>query len=127
MFEYHAICHKNEYYLANPDDLELEHIVPKAADKPGTKIVFGDWPTYLGEGGKTKHSKMLHRDGNMTLLADELNVVASNNPFFAKRKDYAKSNIRLTKHLADYSNFKFKTIEYWSQAFAQQAVKIWKV
>ena len=127
MFEYLAIGHKNEYYLADPDDLELEHIIPKAADKAGTKKDFGDWPSYLGEGWKAKHSKMLHRIGNMTLLADELNVVASNNPFLAKRKEYANSNIRLTKELVGLSQFKFKQVEDRSKAFGELAVALWRV
>ena len=127
MFEYQAIGHKNEYYLADPDELELEHIIPKAADKASTKKDFGDWPSYLGEGWKAKHTKMLHRIGNMTLLADELNVVASNNPFLAKRKEYAKSNIQLTKDLVSLGQFKFKQVEARSKAFAKQAVEMWRV
>lgn len=127
MFEYQAIGHKNEYYLADPDELELEHIIPKAADKASTKKDFGDWPSYLGEGWKAKHTKMLHHIGNMTLLADELNVVASNNPFLAKRREYAKSNIQLTKDLVCLGQFKFKQVEARSKAFAKQAVEIWRV
>lgn len=127
MFEYQAIEHKNEYYLADPDELELEHIIPKAADKASTKKEFGDWPSYLGDGWKVKHTKMLHRIGNMTLLADELNVVASNNPFKAKCVEYAKSNIQLTQELASLPNFKFKHVEDRSKRFAEQAVVLWKV
>jgi len=127
MFEYQAIGHKNEYYLADPDELELEHIIPKAADKASTKKEFGDWPSYLGDGWKVKHTKMLHRIGNMTLLADELNVVASNNPFKAKCVEYAKSNIQLTQELANLPNFKFKQVEDRSKRFAEQAVVLWKV
>ncbi|WPH20825.1 DUF262 domain-containing protein [Variovorax paradoxus] len=127
MFEYQAIGHKNEYYLADPDELELEHIIPKAAGKASTKKDFGDWPSYLGEGWKVKHIKMLHRIGNMTLLADELNVVASNNPFLAKRKEYAESNIQLNKALIDLGQFKFKQVEDRSKEFARQAVGMWKV
>ena len=127
MFEYQAIGHKNEYYLAAPDELELEHIIPKAADKVSTRKEFGDWPSYLGEGWKAKHNKMLHRIGNMTLLADELNVVASNNPFLAKRSEYVKSNIQLTKNLVGLSHFKFKQVEDRSKTFAKQAVAMWKV
>ena len=127
MFEYQAIGHKNEYYLADPDELELEHIIPKAADKASTKKEFGDWPSYLGDGWKLKHTKMLHRIGNMTLLADELNVVASNNPFKAKCVEYAKSNIQLTQELANLPNFKFKQVEDRSKRFAEQAVVLWKV
>lgn len=127
MFEYQSIGHKNEYYLADPDELELEHIIPKAAEKSSTKKDFGDWPSYLGEGWKSKHSKMLHRIGNMTLLADELNVVASNNPFLAKRKEYVKSNIQLTKDLVGLGQFKFKQVDDRSKAFAKQAVAMWQV
>jgi uncharacterized protein with ParB-like and HNH nuclease domain len=127
MFEYQSIGHKNEYYLADPDELELEHIIPKAAEKASTKTEFGDWPSYLGEGWKAKHNKMLHRIGNMTLLADELNVVASNNPFLAKRREYAKSNIQLTKDLVGLGHFKFKQVEARSKAFAKQAVAMWRV
>lgn len=127
MFEYQSIGHKNEYYLADPDELELEHIIPKAAEKISTKKDFGDWPSYLGEGWRPKHSKMLHRIGNLTLLADELNVVASNNPFLAKRKEYAKSNIQLTKDLVGLGQFKFKQVEGRSKAFAKQAVTMWRV
>lgn len=127
MFEYQAIGHRNEYYLAEPDELELEHVIPKAVEKTNTKKDFGDWPSYLGEGWKVKHTKMLHRIGNMTLLADELNVVASNNPFLAKRKEYAKSNIQLTKDLNNLGQFKFKQVEDRSKAFAKQAVEIWRV
>lgn len=127
MFEYQAIGHKNEYYLADPDELELEHIIPKAADKASTKKEFGDWPSYLGEGWKARHTKMLHRIGNMTLLADELNVVASNNPFLAKRREYAKSNIQLTKDLVGLGYFKFRQVEARSKAFAKQAVAMWRV
>ncbi|MBO7803345.1 DUF262 domain-containing protein [Burkholderia pseudomallei] len=127
MFEYQVIGHKNEYYLADPDELELEHIIPKAADKASAKKEFGDWPSYLGEGWKGKHTKMLHRIGNMTLLADELNVVASNNPLLAKRREYAKSNIQLTKDLVGLSHFKFAQVDARSKTFAKQAVSIWKV
>ncbi|WP_349606921.1 DUF262 domain-containing HNH endonuclease family protein [Cupriavidus sp. DF5525] len=127
MFEYKAIRHKNEYYLADPDDLELEHIIPKAADKASTKKDLGDWPSYLGDGWKAKHAKMLHRIGNMTLLADELNVVASNNPFLAKRTEYAKSNIRLTNQLSTLNQFKFKQVDDRSKEFAEHAVQMWKV
>lgn len=127
MFEYQIIGHKNEYYLADPDELELEHIIPKAADKASTKREFGDWPTYLGEGWKIKHTKMLHRIGNMTLLADELNVSASNNPFLAKRKEYAKSNIQLTNNLLRLGQFKFKQVEDRSKELAKQALVVWRV
>ena len=127
MFEYEAITHKNEYYLATPDELQLEHIIPQAAEKSITKAALGDWPTYLGGDWKSKHAKNLHRIGNMTLLANKLNVKASNNPFLAKRVEYDQSNIKLTKNLVAYSQFKFKAVDDRSKALAKLAVQIWKV
>ncbi len=127
MLEYQLIGHLDEYYLAEPDQLELEHIIPKTIDTAGAKKALGDWPTYLGDGWKVKHAKYLHRIGNMTLLADELNVVASNNPFLAKRVEYKKSNIQLTKELAKLSVFKFPTIDTRSKHLASLAVAIWAV
>lgn len=127
MLEYHSIDHKNEYYLADTDDLHLEHIIPKAADKPATKAALGDWPTYLGRAWRVRHAKMLHRIGNMTLLADELNITASNNPFLAKCIEYKKSKIFLSSSLAGLGEFKFDTVDERSKSFAEQAVEIWQV
>jgi hypothetical protein len=127
MIEYRRIAHREEYYLADPDQLELEHIIPKGADSLAVKAKYGDWATYLGEGWQAKHKKYLHRIGNMTLIADELNVVASNNPFQAKRAEYKKSNIQLTKDLAKFSQFKFKTVDDRSKGLAALATKIWTV
>lgn len=125
--EYKRIAHKDEYYLADPDDLELEHIIPKAADSAAVKAKYGDWAGYLGDGWQAKHKKYLHRIGNMTLIADELNVIASNNPFRAKRVEYKKSNIQLTRDLADYPQFKFRTVDDRSKELAALAAEIWTV
>ncbi len=127
MIEYRRIAHKDEYYLADPDELELEHIIPKAAESAAARARFGDWATYLGDGWQTKHRKYVHRIGNMTLIADELNVVASNNPFHAKRSEYQQSNIQLTKDLAKLGQFKFKTVDDRSKDLAKIAVGIWKI
>lgn len=127
MFEYDNIGSRNEFFLAAPDEVHVEHIIPKAADRPATKSQFGDWPTYLGAGWKIKHDKLVHRIGNMTLLAQALNINASNHPFEAKRNEYSNSNISLTMELANMNNFKFKAVEERSQMFAEKAVRIWKV
>lgn len=127
MFEYELIGHRDEYYLADPDQLHLEHIIPQVIDTKKAKAEFGDWPDYLGEGWKKKHATHLHRIGNMTLLADELNISASNNPFQAKKSQYKESNIQLTKKVLGYKAFKFNTVVARSEEFAKSAVTIWAI
>lgn len=128
MFEYHAIGHKEEFYLADPSQLHLEHIIPQTIGTKKSKSEMGDWATYLGENWKRKHSSYVNKVGNMTLVADELNISASNNPFMAKKQCYKKSNIRLTKDIAEkYSTFKFAAVEKRSQEFARLAVQIWSL
>jgi len=63
----------------------------------------------------------------MTLLASDLNITASNNPFTAKKKFYRKSNILLTKELSQMANFKFYHLDKRGEELAQLAVKIWKL
>jgi uncharacterized protein with ParB-like and HNH nuclease domain len=122
MIEYKKIRSKKEYVLAAPQDLELEHIIPKAI-----KSQNGKWIEYLGEGCEGKHDEYLHRIGNMTLIADELNASASNSAFNEKKKIYKQSAITLTKELADMSSFKFKAVKTRSEELAKIAVKIWTI
>jgi hypothetical protein len=65
--------------------------------------------------------------GNLTVFADELNLVASSNPFLAKHRAYAKSNIPLTRDITGWTQFKFRQKEDRSKAFAKQTVAMWKV
>lgn len=128
MFEYHEIGHKDEFFLAEPSQLHLEHIIPQTIETKKAKLELGDWPTYLGDGWKKKHAVFVHKIGNMTLLADELNISASNNPFLAKKKKYKQSNIQITKNIAtSYGAFRFNTVAQRSQALARIAVQLWTV
>ncbi|MCG3770294.1 MAG: hypothetical protein JW384_01440 [Nitrosomonadaceae bacterium] len=64
----------------------------------------------------------------MTLLADELSIAASNNPFLTKNKKYKHSNILLTSQLvSNYSSFGFKQVGARSQELAKNPVRIWSV
>jgi len=79
-------------------------------------------------GALEKHSKYSDRVGNYTLLGQILNIKASNNPFRAKKKEYLKSNIQLTKEIAkDYKNFKYRQVENRSKKLAILAIKIWNL
>lgn len=43
------------------------------------------------------HKEYVNVIGNLTLIAKSLNIIASNNPFEEKVKEYKKSNIQITK------------------------------
>jgi uncharacterized protein with ParB-like and HNH nuclease domain len=124
--EYFLINDQGEYELRGGSDVHLEHIIPVVIESKKAKREYGDWITYLGEDAKDKHEKYVDRIGNYTLLAQKLNIKASNNPFLAKKKEYRLSNIRLTKDLvARYKAFRYRQVKYRSQELAKIAVKLW--
>ena len=124
--EYFLINDQGEYELRGGSDVHLEHIIPVVIESKKAKREYGDWITYLGEDAKDKHEKYVDRIGNYTLLAQKLNIKASNNPFLAKKKEYRLSNIRLTKDLvARYKAFRYRQVKYRSQELAKIAVILW--
>ncbi len=126
--EYFLIKDQGEYVIKSGDDVHLEHIIPVAIDTKKSMREYGDWLTYLGENAREKHDRYVDRIGNYTLLAQKLNIKASNNPFRAKREQYKLSNIRLTKNLvAGYRVFRYQQVKYRSQEFAKIAVKLWNM
>jgi hypothetical protein len=127
-FEYNLIGDQGEYVINSGNEVHLEHIIPQTIDTKKALREFGDWIKYLGHDALEKHGKYVDRIGNYTLLGQKLNIRASNNPFRAKKKEYKKSNINLTKELANkYSRFKFKQVEERSKEFALKAVNIWNI
>jgi len=124
--EYFITKNTGEYSISGSDDVHLEHIIPQTIDTRKAKKEQGDWVSYLGSNALEKHGDHVYLIGNLTLLADELNIKASNNPFRAKKKEYRKSNITLTKNVADnYKSFKFKQVTKRSVDLAKSAVAIW--
>lgn len=60
------------------------------------------------------------------MLAGALNIRASNNPFLAKKDEYANSNIQMTRQIGEkYDDFRFEDVHERSQALAKRAVEIW--
>ncbi len=127
-FEYNIIGDQGEYVINSGNEVHLEHIIPQTIDTKKACKEYGDWVTYLGNDALTKHAQYVDRIGNYTLLGQILNIKASNNPFRAKKKEYRKSNIRLTQNIADnFSRFKFRQVEKRSVDFAKTAVEIWSL
>lgn len=125
--EYYKTGDTKEFSISSPEDVHVEHIIPQVIDTKKSKREFGDWEEYLGDKAKINHKKRVNRIGNMTLIASELNISASNNPFTNKKKFYRKSNILLTKEISEMSNFKFSHLDKRGEDLAKIAVKIWKI
>lgn len=125
-FEYSFIEDQGEYVINSGNEVHLEHIIPQTISTKKAIKEYGDWVSYLGKEALSKHGEYVNRVGNYTLLGQKLNIKASNNPFRAKKKQYKKSNIRLTQKLVEeYSTFKFRQVEKRSCDFAKIARKIW--
>lgn len=125
--EYHLIKDKGEYKLSAAIDVHLEHIVPQTITTKKAKKEYGDWVEYLGDNAVTKHRRYVSRIGNLTLIAGELNIKASNNPFNNKKDNYKQSNIKLNDSLANYyRQFKFQQIDERGKELTDIALKIWR-
>jgi hypothetical protein len=90
------------------------------------KVEGGDWLAYLGNDAE-RHGEFVSKLGNLTLLAAELNVPASNNPFESKKGFYEKSEILITKQLCELKDFRIEEIVNRGHEMAKAAVEIWKV
>jgi uncharacterized protein with ParB-like and HNH nuclease domain len=124
--EYYKIQDMGEYVLNSGNDLHLEHIIPQKINTKKSKEEYGDWEEYLGEDSVQKHKDFVNRIGNLTLIAKSLNIVASNNPFENKLEEYKKSNIKITREIAEnFTQFKFEQVHERSEQLAEIAVKIW--
>ncbi len=128
MIEYKTIKSKGEYTLNQGDDLHLEHIIPQKIVVKKSKQEYEDWVTYLGTDAEIKHLENVNKIGNLTLLAKQLNLKASNNTFDTKKKEYAKSNISITKSIAEnFEKFKIGDLNKRSKKLASIACDIWKI
>lgn len=106
--------------------VELEHIMPQTIDTKKSKAEFGDWMSYLGEDAAL-HSEYLTRLGNLTMLGKKLNIVASNNPFEAKKVEYEKSEIATTRELAGNTEWGLKQIDNRTIELATKATELWRI
>lgn len=128
VFEYANINHQGEYTLNTGNELHLEHIIPKTIDTKKSAREFGNWIDYLGENSLDKHKIYVNRIGNFTLLGQKLNIIASNNPFESKLREYEKSNISLTTDIAStYTTFYFSDVEKRSETMGEKAVILWNI
>lgn len=131
------ICEEVEYYLRgntgelsvnSGHEVHLEHIIPQTITTKKSKREYGDWEEYLGEKAAVRHAQYVNRIGNFTLLGQKLNIVASNNPYEEKLKEYKKSSLRLTQNIVEnFTDFKFSEVEQRCEYFADTGLKIWQL
>lgn len=124
--EYKLSGDTEEKRINGGDDVHLEHIIPQTIITKKSKDELGDWEKYLGDSAKEKHQYYVSKIGNMTLLSGRKNIIASNNPFEAKREIYKESDIKLTKELVEYKAFVFEDIDARSEKLAKVSTEIWK-
>jgi len=106
-------------------EVELEHIIPQTINTKKSIRDFGNWVKYLGRSSLEKHKDYVWRIGNLTILGEKLNIIASNNPFRSKIKEYKKSDFKINQIISGYKKFKFGEVEKRSKELAKKAVKIW--
>ncbi len=104
--------------LANPDKVNLEHILP---ENPGD--LKNDWPEF----DENKHKAYLKRIGNLTLISSKLNKEAANANFVKKKDVYKDSEIEITKQLVECERWTQVEIERRQDEFANKALQIWQI
>ena len=125
-FEYSLHETQGEFTINSGLDVHLEYIIPQTINTKKSKAEFGDWELYLGEGASLNHGDFVNRIGNFTLLAQKLNIKASNDPFENKLIHYKKSSLRVTTEIVEnYPEFKFVQVEERSKELAEKAIEIW--
>lgn len=104
--------------LANPDKVNLEHILPENPDN-----LKSDWPEF----DESKHKTYVKRIGNLTLISSKLNKDAANAKFEIKKNVYKDSEIEITKQLVNHERWTPDEIEKRQEEFAKRALEIWKI
>jgi hypothetical protein len=100
----------------DPSELTLEHVLP---ERPAT----GAWPKFNDEERKA-YTKRL---GNMLLLKQKMNSKLRSSSFVVKREIYARSDLLLTKKVAELEDWTTKEIEERQNRLVQLAVDAWKI
>lgn len=128
MLEYlgYGTLSPTEMVIKSHRAVELEHIMPQTIDTKKAKQEFGDWVSYLGEEAAL-HGEYLTKLGNLTMLGKKLNIIASNNPFEAKKVEYEKSEIAMTRELAKNAAWGLKFIDARTKVLAKQATELWRL
>jgi hypothetical protein len=100
---------------ASEEEITLEHILPE-----NPSVEWGSIP-------EETHEAYYKRLGNMCLLKHKINSNIGNKGFNAKKKEYAKSEYKLTASLAKNTKWVPANIDSRQKELADLAVKAWSI
>lgn len=101
--------------VVNPDNLTIEHIMPKS--------LTSRWRIDLGKKAQDTYDKYINCIGNLTLTG--YNSELSNKSFEDKKKMYLKSNVTITKSIARYEHWVEEDIIARSEELIKQISTVW--
>ncbi len=100
---------------ANPDSVNLEHILP---ENPGN-----NWPNFTEEEVRTYVKKI----GNLTLMKTKENNDFKSSSFADKKLKYKESELWITNSLANYDEWTIENIQSRQEELAEIAIKAWSI
>lgn len=100
---------------ANPDSVNLEHILPQHPEN--------NWPNFTEENIST----YVKRIGNLTLMKTKVNNDFKSSKFSNKKIKYKESELWITKSLDEYENWTTKSITKRQIELSELAVKTWSL
>lgn len=109
---------KVETTLKDSSKIHLEHVLPRNPAE-GWKKVFANDEKKMGD--------YKYRFGNYTLLYGRLNQKARNSVFQEKLKEYAKSEVGLTKETLSIKEWNETTIDKRTELLFERTQKIWPI
>ncbi len=113
----HSNDNKELITNSNPEELNLEHILPRKPSK--------DWDVAFP---KKDIDTYISRLGNMTLLDSINNRKIGNSSFQDKCSQvYSASQLKITMELLSYSEWSPKQLEVRQKKMAEIACKIWRL
>lgn len=113
-----------EKMISSRTDVHIEHIMPRDLVRKRTIEGENTWQDELGSRA-SEYTLYVNRIGNLTLLGSELNIIASNQPFIEKKKNYSKSNILMTREICKNEKWDYSLIDKRSEKLAKISNKIW--
>lgn len=114
--EARSIAQHEQVPNADPNELTLEHVLP---ERPAEAA----WNQFTEEERKA-YTKRL---GNMVLLRQRMNSSLRSGPFDSKRDIYSKSDLLLTRKVAERDDWDKQAIDTRQKWLAELAVKAWSV
>ena len=100
--------------VVEAENATIEHILPQNTLK---------WYAHLASVGDTEYVDLINKIGNLTLT--KYNSEASNDPFEEKKKIYKESGYKITREIAENSDWTSSEIKKRCNDMAKEALILW--